>query len=588
MSRRWPRLNGRRIASLLGWSALALVGAGLAWIVVTSLLARSQLQQMRAELPQLRQALTASRFADAQRIAHRIEERADSARSLTSGPAWWVAANLPVAGEPLQTSRVIAAESDRLARAVVPSVLQLAHGLGSGHLVEHGTVDTTALRKLSPQLAAAARSARLASAHVAGAQPSWLSPVAQARAEFGAELAKLSAELTGTDRTVRVLLPMLGESGPRRYFIGFLNEAESRGVGGIPGAFAIVTADHGRITFTHFGSDDELKNVRARVSLGAQFEARYRQDDPQGVIANSDISPQFGYAARIWAGMWQAKTGQPVDGALALDPTALGYLLQATGPADLGAGEQITAQNVVALTQQGQYAKYPANTPAGNAERKRYLTTVAKAVSARITSAGDPTQLARAISRAAAERRLLVWSSSAAVQQELDVADWSGRIQPMHGARAGFAVVNAAGSKLDYYLDRTLTWRRSSCGASSEVVASLRLHNDAPTSGLPPYVTIRADGRSGVQTGDNRLLVSFYAPAGARISQVRVDGAAVNFGVQAEAGSVVTTVDLELPRQSSRTITVTANGAGLADSVAILDQPLARPMLVRPAAGRCT
>ena len=38
----------RRIAVWLGWSALAIVGVGLAWIVVTALLARARLNEVRA------------------------------------------------------------------------------------------------------------------------------------------------------------------------------------------------------------------------------------------------------------------------------------------------------------------------------------------------------------------------------------------------------------------------------------------------------------------------------------------------------------------------------------------------------------
>jgi hypothetical protein len=453
-------------------------------------------------------------------------------------------------------------------------------------LVRHDTVDVTALRTLAPQLRSAAQAAQLASENVSAAAPSWLSQVSKARGSFASELGRLRGELVGADRAVRVLLPMLGEHGTQRYFVGFLNEAEARGAGGIPGAFAIVTADHGRITFEHFGSDLELAKVRANVNLGAEFSARYGQDDPQGTIANSDISPEFRYAGRIWAGMWQAKTGRHVDGALAVDPTALSYLLRVTGPAKLASGELVSADNVVALTQQGQYARYRGDTPKDNLERKQYLTSVARAVSAKVTAGGNPTQLVRALTRAAGERRLVVWSADAAVQRELHAANWSGSLQPVHGARAGFAVVNAAGSKLDYYLDRTLTVTRSSCGADSSAVATLRLHNDAPTR-LPPYVTIRADKQRDAKAGDNRLLVSFYAPTGSRIGKVTVDGRPVHFGRQTESGSVVTTLDLELPRQSARTISVTASGSALAGNVGILEQPLARPLRVSTTSTQC-
>jgi hypothetical protein len=581
------RLRKPRIASLLGWSALAVVGLGIVWLVVSSMIARSRLSELRTELPQLRQAISQGQFDRAQALARRIENHAHTARAITTGPVWWVAANVPVLGSPLRTGRIVSAETDRLAQQVIPSVLDLAQGLSRGNLVEKDTVDLTILRRLSPQLSAAARAARLAADRVEASPPSWSQPVADARAQFVRELQQLRGELSGADGAVRLLLPMLGESGPKRYFVGFLNEAEARGVGGIPGAFAIVTADHGHVVFRHFGSDVELAGARARTPLGRDFDARYRQDDPQGVIANSDISPEFSYAARIWAGMWQAKTGQRIDGALAVDPTALSYLLRVTGPATLPGGEEVSAGNVVELTQQWQYAKYPAYDAQGNLARKQYLTGIAEAASARITAGGNPTQLVSALTQAARERRLVVWSADPQVQRELHVAGWSGGLQPASGARAGFVVVNAAGSKLDYYLDRSMTWTQSQCGSSGSAVASLRLRNDAPTKGLPPYVTIRADHQRGAKPGDNRLLVSFYAPAGARITGVRVDGRPVRFGMQNEAGSIVTTLDVELPRQSARTITVSATGSVFAQRVGVLEQPLVRPMSVSTRRGAC-
>ena len=46
--------------------------------------------------------------------------------------------------------------------------------------------------------------------------------------------------------------------------------------------------------------------------------------------------------------MWKKKSGQQVTGAIAIDPTALSYLLQVTGPATLPDGEVVSADNVVA------------------------------------------------------------------------------------------------------------------------------------------------------------------------------------------------------------------------------------------------
>ena len=131
-----------------------------------------------------------------------------------------------------------------------------------------------------------------------------------------------------------MLPPLLGADGPRSYMVTFQNEAELRGTGGLPGAFAILHADNGKLSFERFESDSELCCVQSGLDLGHEFDVLW-SGGPPALYANSNESPHFPYAARIWTAMWQRKTGQHLDGAITLDPTTLGYLLAVTGPATL-------------------------------------------------------------------------------------------------------------------------------------------------------------------------------------------------------------------------------------------------------------
>jgi hypothetical protein len=64
-----------------------------------------------------------------------------------------------------------------------------------------------------------------------------------------------------------------------------------------------------------------------QAGLPADYIDRYRDWEPTGLWSQSNLSPHFPYAAQIWAAMWRAATGEQVDGVVALDPFALGYLL---------------------------------------------------------------------------------------------------------------------------------------------------------------------------------------------------------------------------------------------------------------------
>jgi len=151
--------------------------------------------------------------------------------------------------------------------------------------------------------------------------------------------------------------------------------------------------------------------------------------------------------------------------------------------------------------------------------------------------------------------------------------DWSQTKAPV----SGFTVVNAAGSKLDYYLDRSMTYSRFGCGDKRLVTASLKLTNDAPTSGLPPYVTIRADNPTyPTKPGDNRLIISYYGTPGGVARAVLVDGKKVPVSVTTEDGLVSITVDLELPAGQSRTVAVQLVEPAATGKVQFIDQPLVR------------
>jgi len=568
-----------RTSRLLGWGCLLVLVAGAAWLVVTAFLAKSRLQAIAQQLPALRSAISSGDFDHAREIETQLRHDASTAHSLTSGPAWSIAANLPFAGEPLRTARGLATQSDAVASGVVPSLLDLADTLKGSSLRHGANIDLSVLQEAAPRLASAAATASHAATAIGrGTSAStWLGVADDARDKAVTSLAQLSDELAGASNTVATLLPMLGEDGARRYFVGFMNEAEARGLGGLPGAFAIVTADHGTIAFTHFGSDTELDGQRAAVELGSDFDSRYGPDDPTGAYVNSDISPNFPDAAQIWAGMWQAKSGQHVDGALAIDPTALSYLLRVVGPTTLTDGGALNAGNVVALTQQKVYAAF-----SDNAQRKAYLVSVAHAAAGQvIKGGGTPIDLVHAISRAAGERRLLAWSSHPDEQSRIEAAGYGGVLGSADGPYAGFTVVNAAGTKLDYYLARSMTYRRASCAADSTVIAALTLTNGAPRSGLPEYVTGGGSGNPapGKSPGDNRVIMSFYATPGARIAAVRLDDTPVRVAATTERGLTVISVPVPLPVGEARTLTVTyADPRG--GSATILRQPLVEPMTI--------
>lgn len=583
-------------------AAAVLPPVAAAWIGVTGWLAHNELLAAQHDLNALRASIATSAAprpdaavaagapaeSDQERMLRSAAAHTARAHGLTTGPAWYTAAQLPFFGGPFETVRGIAEASDRLAGDVLPPLVRTVPRLSAG---AHAGGIPHVLTELESEAPTFARAARVAAkvrddAHRLP-RSTWLPAADRGRAQLSDQLDRLAPQTRDVAVAARVAPSMLGAHGPRRYFLAFQNIAEARGTGGLPGAFAVLRTDRGRVSFEHFGNNTEIGDVRADVNLGAEFEAQYGNNGPESSWANSNMSPHFPNAGRIWTAVWRAHTGQRLDGAIAIDPASLGLLLRATGPARMPDGTALTADNTVDLTERAAYAKY-----SDVAERKAFFVEAARAAAGRMMNAIDaPSRLPALLSAVRdvqREGRIQVWSAHQAEQRLLESRPFAGVLPATPGPFAGLVVNNAAGTKLDYYLDRSLVWAPGACtDTGRSVTATVTLTNRAPASGLPFYVTQRVDYPPyRTHPGDNRLLVSYYAGTGAKLTGATLDGRRVDLIPGAERGHPVYTLDLELPRQSSRTLVLHLDEPQADRPPTILRQTLVTPLraTVKPAA----
>lgn len=78
--------------------------------------------------------------------------------------------------------------------------------------------------------------------------------------------------------------------------------------------------------------------------------------------------------------------------------------------------------------------------------------------------------------------------------------------------------------------------------------------------------------------GDNRLLVSYYATAGAKLVKATIDGKKALMSPGVERGHPVYTFDVEVPAGSSRTVTLHLLEPPADHAPTVLQQRLARPL----------
>jgi hypothetical protein len=494
----------------------------------------------------------------------RSAELARSARDHLRDPVLRALGAVPALGVPRETAAGSAAAVDlAVSAALLPLVTQLGPTPSERLTAGPGSIDVALLADLAGPSGRARLSVQRAAAGLERTPArTGVTALDEGRAELLSGLQQLERGLGDLALAAEVGPRLLGADRPRRYLLVSQSPAEARGTGGLIGGYSLLEAAQGSLRIVRSGPRSELASPRTpAVDLGPEFTEHYGGDGAAGFWVNSNVGPHFPDAARIWLALWQRQYGERLDGALVVDPVALSYLLEGTGAVGLPGGEQVTAANVVDLTMRDVYARYTEDAP-----RDAFLQQISTAVAGAITTREpDGRALARGLARAVRERRLLLYAAEPQLQARLAPEPISGALP--QGRVVGDVLVDQAGSKLDYYLDRTASYTAHCDGRSA---LRLTLHNDAPPRGLPAYVTPAAF-RPGLPPGTNLLRTTLYLPSGSVLTRLTVDGAVpATFRQGTEQGLVW----VEVP-------VVLGPGQSLVVAADLEEQPAPRPAVVR-------
>jgi hypothetical protein len=573
---------------LLVFAGVVLVGG--VWILVTAWRAHSDLEALRHDVSRIRSDLVAGRTADVRHDLAKAQADAAAAHARTTGPAWWVGSHLPGLGAPLSTIRGIAVAGHSLSRTALPEVVAGGAALDPQQLrVGADRIDLARLQEAGPPLAQALPAVSAARAQVAGLSGSWLGPVASGRRSLLKQLTSLEGTLHDTVLATRLMPTMLGDDGPRTYLVVFEGDNETRAIGGIFGGYGLLHADRGHLQFGTFGSDRDFNGLTAQVDLGPQFEKAYGGSDAYHSVQDADISPHFPDAAQIWSSMAEQRLGVQIDGVIAMDPVMLARILSVIGPVTMPDGTRLTGDNLEQLLDVGVYRRFDSsNDDADTPARKAFFTSAAAAVTdATLHRSINTTKLLHALARSAGERRLVVYSAKPDEETLLGGTPLGGVLPRTTRPFEGVVVTNDSGTKLGYFLHSSLTYQRSSCAATTATV-TVQLHNEAPTSGLPGYMT------RGVQWGDaahppgtESYIVSLYSTQRSSVSGVTLDGQPLGTYTAEDRGHPITETLVTIRPGQTITMVFSVNEPAATGSVELPVQPLAQPMKVRVEAPSC-
>jgi hypothetical protein len=369
-------------------------------------------------------------------------------------------------------------------------------------------------------------------------------------------------------------LPMLiGEDQPKKYFVAFQNPAEARGTGGLVGAFAIVQLSKGDFEVKQVGSNYLLAlQDEMPVKLPAEFKNLY--GDHPAWWPNSNMSPHFPYAGKIWLGLWKKQYGDDLDGAIALDPFVLKDILEVTGEVEVR-DTKINANNVIKETLFESYLRYRDE----NESRKEYLVEIIETVmNAAFSSDVNRAELIWSLRDSISENRMLIYSANTSVQKFLERSPISGSLDYGNESEFRLVIQNTAGNKMDYYITREVELIRKTCGKNGITQARIKISNSAPVDlDLPDNYFGRTDKVDKSNPFNSTSVAALlYGAKGARVAAAYdvTNDRAVGY-LKKERGRQILVVPLDLKAGESREVLVDFQGfPSMLDSY---QQPLVIP-----------
>lgn len=564
-----PRRRRRRVwLVVVGVLVLVLLAGG--WVAWRGYQAADALTRAESVAQTLRGTLTGGNLTAVQEALPELRDATDRAVSATGDPLWRAAGVLPWLGDDIRAVTDVSRALDVL----VDHVLEpLADGsLDPATLLPaDGAFDVEHLRRTGPRVRAAAEQAARAEEIVLGVDPGTLvEPLARRVPDLQELLGEAADRLRSVAGVLEVLPGVVGGDGPRSYLVLVLNNAELRAAGGIVGSVAVIGADDGRLELTGYAAADDVEHWDEPVLPLEPGEQAVHSDRMARWVQNVTMTPHFPRSAELAARMWQLSRGQRVDAVVALDPVALSYLLEATGPVSV-MDTELGPDDVVGTLLSGAYQRFP-----DPADSDEFFGAAASAVFGALTEGrAKPDALLSGLGRAADERRVSVWSSDAAEQQLVAGSALGGELFAEAGAGAvGVFLDDTTAGKMDYYLRSTVRVQDVTCtpeGAVATVELVLRSQAPADPTTLPDYVLGPLPG--GLAAGSISTNVTLYAPRDGTLAAVRRGTSAIGGRQAVEAGRDVVVLGSVLAPGQEERYTVEVRFGAAVDRVEVWTTP---------------
>ncbi|MDQ4071082.1 MAG: DUF4012 domain-containing protein, partial [Actinomycetota bacterium] len=468
-------------------------------------------------------ALFGEASRDLDRAARVLDGRLTSLGLLLPG----LRANVATARALVEAGQQVVVQASSLSAVVEASALPLGQG----------AVPASEARRLAPELAYSASVLERAAGLLAGYDRPYLWPSLGATVRDVRTTLLAAASDTGTAAEVaRLVPPITGQDGARRYFLVIQDNAELRGAGGVPRLWGELVADEGRLRLDHLGPIEELNRLGGPRSLEIPdgFLHRYRDFGVAHTWQNVTVSPDFSVTGEVISSLYPQSGGRPVDGVVAVDLPGLAALVDLAGPVTIeGRPEPLTAADVLSALGNVQPPFFSPE------ERHAFFTRVAAATVQAFTSAdvGTPARLAAALGPAVRGGHLLLYASRAEEERLFERLGVAGRVPGVGGDSLLVVNQNLTAAPLDAHLRRRIRY-------------DVLLDPDVDPAAVRGRVEVTLSNQA---PRENRTELSIYTPLGLRRPAPDVTSS-FELGRRAYSSTV------PIPPAESRTVAIDVQG----------------------------
>jgi len=539
----------RRVIATVG---VVVVVAAIVFIV-EAVLAGLALNAAKKDGDQIVAALNAGDLESAQAAAHKLEKDAGRARSLTGGPLWWTAAHIPWLGKNLAAFQDTSQALDAIGSRSLPTLLHLADEVQNGTLRPRGgRIAPAAIAALAPEVKRAAVAIDGPAAKVAQVKASSLLPgISNLMKGVQERIGQARTAIDAAADAFQVLPRVLGGDGPRDYLLLVQNPAEIRASGGLPGTWALLHADRGRLTMTSTTFLGNLQQESAPTKITAEEAALFGSDF--GRIPNEiTATPDFPRAAKIAAAI-EKRRGVNVSAVFSVDPIALAYVLQGTGPVPLRPGVTLTYGNVVPYLMN---EIYRLEDPI--AQNDAFALAAHKTFDALVKGQGNQVNAIRGLVQAVNRHRVFAWSADPELAQVINAQSLTGAFPADTGTtpQVGIYLNDAMAGKPEYYLKQSASVTATSCKSGVQTLkmdASFTSTMPSNAKKLPIWIVGTGEF---APKGDILMNAYLAAPWKGTIESLTVDGKPISITANTLNGRQLSIFSLHL--KPGQLITVSA------------------------------